>query len=177
MTIDDIIDHARLPLREALKYLKDNKDVIEGLYPNAYFECVLNVLTRNIQLISNDEVSQLIKDMEYFLTKETRYTSDSAIVYNFLSNINKRVTLDLDFIQDLEEYLYKEHTSYSFKYNLETFYHLPSDIRIDMLMPIYEGILVKGGNEVEVLAKYIARQKKVNHIYADNLVLDGLLNR
>lgn len=172
LTLEFVIEQSRQTYESAISFLEANKEEISNLYPNAYFEILLNIKTKNQCSLTNDEVIVLYSDMEYFLTKENRYTSDSAIVVNFL--LGKRGERAPDELKTkLEEYIYKDNTSFGFVYcmlnnksDLETKYSKLLKMFVNITNPL----------DKEKLDVYINELPEYNSLEDDNVIIERLKN-
>ncbi len=119
ITIGDYVKKAQTNYGSAMEFYNRNLEAIGNLYPNAKFECELNIMTRFQDELTPKQTDDMVTAMRYFLTKETRFNSDSAIVSNFLVDI-KEVSPILK--QQLEDYLFEDNTRFSFMYVLTDVY-------------------------------------------------------
>ena len=169
-TLDYVIDQSRQSYPNAVQFVEFYKSDIEKLYPMAYFEVMLNIKTRNQCELTDDQRQQLLGEMEYFFTKKTRYTSDSAMVANFLTGkFGERAPKELR--EKLINYLYKDNTSFGFVFFMVNS-ELPLEEKYTTALKIFNGITNK--IDKEKLTVYINELPTYNSLINDNIIIKRL---
>lgn len=167
------VEKTRLPYKEALQYVEDNKEIIESLYPNALYEFSLNIRTKNQSELTDTESVLLAEDMKYFLNKKSRFISDSAIVSNFLMDY-RFYKVDFNLVADLEEYLFAENTSFGFILYMTKYNFLDIEIRYNLLERMYLGIRNNSEDDRTNLKKYITHLNTYNFNKDTKIILNRL---
>lgn len=87
----DYINAAQHSKAVAEDYMRqfDKEDFEVHLYEGAYFDCIVNIMTRYMKELSAEELALLDDYMQSFLNKKIWHTSDSAIIYNYVTNNHK----------------------------------------------------------------------------------------
>jgi len=170
-TIEYVVEQARNTYEDALKFIEEHKEQIEKLYPNAVFEMTMNIKTRNQDKLTEEEKTQLTKDIEYFLTKPKRYVSDSAILLNYIFGEYGSKNTPLELRERIEKFLLEKKTSYSFMYFMMQ-YDKKLEEKYNILKEIYTNI--DNPAEKEKINIYFDEMKKYNKIKMDNIIVDRL---
>jgi len=141
---------AQTSYKVGIKYIKDNQEAIKRLYDNALFEFTLNVETRYISDLDDETLNALPEKLERIINKRYRYTSDSAIVYNYLTNIDDD---NIQLKDKLERFLFEDKTRFSFMYLFSNNYNNPArdELAFDTLLYLLEHSY---GYEKDNLFKY-----------------------
>lgn len=87
-TYRDYIRAAQTSKEAAEEYMRGfNKEEFEEyLYEGAWFDCNVNIMTRYMNELTDKELVQLNEYMMVYVERKYWHTSDSAIIYNYITN-------------------------------------------------------------------------------------------
>jgi hypothetical protein len=139
--------HTQLGYEISHKFLEDNKKEIAQAYDNALYEAELNLKIWYFDHYNKSEFANIIDGIKYLINKPINYTSDYAMVSNFLDKFKDVIehNRDLDeIVKDASQFLLDSETRFSIIVLLSPrFNSIPTKIKINRCKDIYKKAIKK----------------------------------